>query len=215
MFQWWYRHSNVAVSLSSRFTRLLLRTLNRFILLIFQSEVNMAIPVLKCPFLSQLTLQQVRASAPHILNAGVESCPIFSQFARKISTSNVHDTGNVSTTQVSSSSSPMARPLSMDEIKAVHEKILEQRSQPFAAAHMKVSMPTMQSAFHSKKPNLYGESTPQSPVVFRVSEKSHSFFSHHLGWMRRSSVSLPEIDTDCTSPCSYRRGYHWSEPKIR
>ena len=56
----------------------------------------MAIPALKCPFLSQLTLQQVRASAPHILNAGIESCPIFSQFARKISTSNVHDTGNLS-----------------------------------------------------------------------------------------------------------------------
>jgi len=44
---------------------------------------KMAIPALKCPYLAQLTLQQVRASAPHILNAGAESCPIFGPLIRK------------------------------------------------------------------------------------------------------------------------------------
>ena len=154
----------------SRFSRTLLHTRNHFIILIFTSEVNnMAIPVLKCPFLSKLTLQQVRASAPHILNAGVESCPIFSQFARNISTSNVHDAGNVSSAQVSSSSSssPMARPLTMDEIKAVHEKVYEQRSRPFSPAHMNMSVPMMQSPFHAKKPNPYGDSKRQSSLLLQ------------------------------------------------
>jgi hypothetical protein len=109
----------------------------------------MAIPALKCPFLSQLTLQQVRASAPYILNAGVESCPIFSQFARKISTSNVHDTGNLS------SSSSMSRPLSLDEIKAVHEKLFEQRNQQHSSSKMKT---TVKTPLNKKKPNPYGES---------------------------------------------------------
>jgi len=89
----------------------------------------MTMPVRKCPFLSKLTLQQVRASAPNIFNAGVDLCPIFSQFARQISTSSVQDTGNLSsTTNISSSTS---RPLSLDEIKAVHEKLLEQKKSTF------------------------------------------------------------------------------------
>ena len=75
----------------------------------------MAIPVLKCPYLAQLTLQQVRASAPIILNAGVESCPIFSQCIRKTST----------TMNVSSNS------INFDEIKAVHEKMLKRRVPTF------------------------------------------------------------------------------------
>ena len=95
----------------------------------------MAMPARKCPFLSQLTLQQVRASAPHILNAGIESCPIFSQFARKISTTNVQDTNNLS-------SSSMSRPLSMDEIKAVHAKILERKNQQHSSSHVKPSLNT-------------------------------------------------------------------------
>jgi hypothetical protein len=74
----------------------------------------MVMPVLKCPYLAQLTLQQVRASAPYILNAGAESCPIFGQFARKISTTGVTNTLSVN---ISSSS------ISFDEIQAVHEKI--------------------------------------------------------------------------------------------
>jgi hypothetical protein len=73
----------------------------------------MAIPALKCPYLAQLTLQQVRAAAPHILNAGAESCPIFGQFVRKISTTGAHF--------------PSTN-LSFDEIKAVHEQILGQKT---------------------------------------------------------------------------------------
>lgn len=178
----------------------------------------MAIPVLKCPFLSKLTLQQVRASAPHILNAGVESCPIFSQFARNISTSSVHDAGNVSSAQVSpSSSSPMARPLTMDEIKAVHDKVYEQRSRPFSPAHMNTSVPMMQSPFHVKKPNPYGDSKRESSFALQNTwqEPFLRTFSHHLSWMRRPLVSLSESDTNCPSPRSYRSGYDWSEPKIR
>jgi hypothetical protein len=106
----------------------------------------MAMPALKCPFLSQLTLQQVRASAPHILNAGIESCPIFSQFARKISTINVPDTNNLS-----SSSSSMPRPFSMDEIKALHEKIFKQKNEENSSSNIKPSL-------NMKKPNPYGES---------------------------------------------------------
>ncbi len=100
-------------------------------------------PALKCPFLSQLTLQQVRASAPHILNAGIESCPIFSQFARKISTTNIQDTNNLS--------SSMSRPLSMDEIKAVHAKIYGRKNQQHPSSDVKPSL-------NMKKPNPYGES---------------------------------------------------------
>lgn len=75
---------------------------------------EMAMPVLKCPYLAQLTLQQVRASAPHILNAGAASCPIFGQFARQISTASVNITLS---SKIPSSS------LSFDELKAVHEKL--------------------------------------------------------------------------------------------
>jgi hypothetical protein len=75
----------------------------------------MAIPALKCPYLAQLTLPQVRASASHILNAGAESCPIFGQFLRKISTTNV----NIPSTS-----------LSFDDIKAVHEKMFGQKQIP-------------------------------------------------------------------------------------
>jgi hypothetical protein len=110
----------------------------------------MARPALKCPFLSQLTLQQVRASAPHILNAGIESCPIFSQYARKISTSNVQHSNNLS--------SSTARPLSLDEIKAVHEKILEQRNQQYLTSQVKATTPTMKTTLNDKKPSPYGES---------------------------------------------------------
>jgi len=110
----------------------------------------MAMPALKCPFLSQLTLQQVRASAPHILNAGIESCPIFSQFVRKISTTNVQDTNNLS--------SSMSHPLSLDEIKAVHEKLFEQRNQQHSSSKMKTTMPTVKTSLNKKKPNPYGES---------------------------------------------------------
>lgn len=105
----------------------------------------MAIPVLKCPYLSQLTLQQVRASASNIFNAGMESCPIFSQFARKISTSNVHDTGNISSVNTSSTS----RPLSMDEIRAVHDRLREQKNHHHSSFKVESMM---------KTPSPYGES---------------------------------------------------------
>ncbi len=96
----------------------------------------MAIPALKCPYLAQLSLQQVRASAPYILNAGAESCPIFGPLIRKISTSNVN--------------SPSTN-LNFDEIKAVHEKILGQK------ASNKIKIPT---------PNLYGESKNRNSCSF-------------------------------------------------
>jgi 5-aminolevulinate synthase len=102
----------------------------------------MALPVLKCPFLSQLTLQQVRASAPHILNAGIESCPIFSQLARKISTSAVPETSNLSS---------MSRPMSLDEIKAIHEKVYEKRN---VSAKVKAATPT---SLNTKKPSPFGD----------------------------------------------------------
>jgi hypothetical protein len=98
----------------------------------------MARPALKCPFLSQLTLQQVRASAPHILNAG------------KISTSNVQYSNDLS--------SSTARPLSLDEIKAVHEKILEQRNQQYLTSKVKATTPTIKTTLNDKKPSPYGES---------------------------------------------------------
>jgi hypothetical protein len=110
----------------------------------------MAMPALKCPFLSQLSLQQVRASAPYILNAGIESCPIFSQFARKISTTNVQDTNNLS--------SSMSRPLSLDEIKAVHEKLLEQKNQQYSSSKVKTTTSTVKASLNTKKPSPYGES---------------------------------------------------------
>lgn len=109
----------------------------------------MALPVLKCPFLSQLTLQQVRASAPHILNAGVDSCPIFSQFARKISTVQVPHTGNVS--------SMPPPPMTMDEIKAVHEKVFEQNNQQRLSDKIKRPMAAFQTAMNGTKPNPYGD----------------------------------------------------------
>lgn len=108
----------------------------------------MALPVLKCPFLSQLTLQQVRASAPHILNAGIESCPIFSQFARKISTVQVSNTSNVSS---------MPRPMSMDEIKAVHEKVLQQNNQQHLSDKVKRPMSAFRTSINLTKPNPYGD----------------------------------------------------------
>ena len=108
----------------------------------------MALPVLKCPFLSQFTLQQVRASAPHIFNAGVESCPIFSQVARKISTVQVPNTGNVSS---------MPRPMSMDEIKAVHEKVFEQNNQQHLSDKVKRPMTTFRTSINPRKPNPYGD----------------------------------------------------------
>lgn len=97
----------------------------------------MAMPVLKCPFLSQLTLQQVRASAPNILNTGMESCPIFSQFARKISTTTVQESGHATAT----------RPYTIDELKTVHERIRKVESKT----------PIFQSKYYIKKPNPYGE----------------------------------------------------------
>jgi hypothetical protein len=106
------------------------------LIFICTNRTKMAMPVLKCPYLAQLTLQQVRASAPHILTAGAESCPIFGQFARKISTLGVHNTVSVNT----SSSSP----LMFDKIKAIHEKLDEQKTSN------KVKLPTAS--------NLYGES---------------------------------------------------------
>ena len=48
---------------------------------------NMAMPALKCPYLTQCTLQQIRATAPRILTLGRESCPIFGHLVRKMSTS--------------------------------------------------------------------------------------------------------------------------------
>lgn len=117
----------------------------------------MALPALKCPFLSQLTLQQVRASAPHILNAGVESCPIFSQLARTISTVQIPNMGNVSS---------MSRPMSLDEIKAVHEKVFEQNNQQHISSKVKPPMTTFRTSIDSTKPNPYGEGKKTTLIQF-------------------------------------------------
>ncbi|CAF0923711.1 unnamed protein product [Adineta ricciae] len=74
--------------------------------------------VYKCPYLAQLTLQQVRASAPYILNTGAASCPIFGQLARQMSTA---------TTNTATSMKVSSPPPSFDEIKAAHEKIAERK----------------------------------------------------------------------------------------
>lgn len=97
----------------------------------------MALPALKCPYLAQLTLQQVRASAPHILNAGAESCPIFGQLVRRVSTANV---------SVSSSA------LSYEQVKAVHEKMLGQKTSN------QIKIPT--------KINPFGESMNIESYIF-------------------------------------------------
>ena len=62
---------------------------------------TMAMPAFKCPYLAQFTLKQIRASASNIFNTGAQSCPIFGQLIRRMSTT-----------------------LNMDEIKAVHENIV-------------------------------------------------------------------------------------------
>ncbi|CAF1216225.1 unnamed protein product [Adineta steineri] len=78
----------------------------------------MAIPALKCPYLAKLTLQQVRTSASHIFNTGAESCPIFGQFARRISTTGINNVTSMNMTST---------PLTFEEIKNAHEKILERK----------------------------------------------------------------------------------------
>ncbi|CAF1109007.1 unnamed protein product [Rotaria magnacalcarata] len=144
----------------------------------------MAIPVLKCPFLSQLTLQQVRASAPHILNAGVESCPIFSQFARKISTSNVHDTGNLS--------SSMTRPLSLDEIKAVHGKMLEHKHHQYSLSNIKPVIPNLNTSLKTNKSNLYGEIT----ISTECEDLSCPFLKSTPIAFRRVNMDLDTIEVN-------------------
>lgn len=44
-------------------------------------------PLIKCPYLTHLTVQQIRSSASTILNAGANTCPVFAQWIRR-STSN-------------------------------------------------------------------------------------------------------------------------------
>ena len=68
-------------------------------------------PVLKCPYLSQLTLQQIRAATPGILTVGAHSCPIFARFIR------------TSTTYAQHPGSKIRLPLNFDEIQTIHEKI--------------------------------------------------------------------------------------------
>lgn len=46
----------------------------------------MAMPVLKCPYLTQFTLQQIRTSAVQIFHRGRKSCPIFEPLIRMITT---------------------------------------------------------------------------------------------------------------------------------
>lgn len=108
-------------------------------------------PVRKCPFLSQYTVQQVRSSASHILKAGVESCPILSQWTRKVSTSSVQNSSSLSSTSKSSAT----RPLTIAEIKNVHDKMRDQKHQQHFSSKVK---PITSSINLTKKPNPYGES---------------------------------------------------------
>jgi hypothetical protein len=156
----------------------------------------MSMPALKCPFLSQLTLQQVRTSAPYIFNAGLESCPIFSQFARKISTSNVHDAGNLSSTNVSSSS--MSRPLTLDEIKAVHGKLLEQKNHQHASSKVKMTMPTMKTSLHTKNP--YGEII----ISAECEDLSCPFLKSTPIMLRRVSMDQDTIEVNRKLGIDYR-----------
>lgn len=79
----------------------------------------MVMPVMKCPYLAQLTLQQVKASAPYILNTGAESCPIFGHLVRRISTTRVsHGTSlNASSTRAN-----------FDDTKVFHEKLFARKT---------------------------------------------------------------------------------------
>lgn len=70
----------------------------------------MAMPALKCPYLTQFTLQQIRTSAPQILHRGRESCPIFERMIRTIVTTS---------SKISSSNIPMTM---------IHDKLLGEKS---------------------------------------------------------------------------------------
>ena len=90
----------------------------------------MATTALKCPYLAQLSVPQIRASALKLLNAGAESCPIFGQLIREISTNNV----NISSTS-----------FNFAKIKAVHEKKLEEKTSK------KIKIPTTINPFGESK----------------------------------------------------------------
>lgn len=111
----------------------------------------MVMPVLKCPYLAQYTLQQVRASATNILNSGAQSCPIFGQFARTISTT------GVSNTTALNLSSP---PIHFDELKVAHERYIERNV---------LNKGTMPTAFH-KATSPYGDSKNINELIWFVFE---------------------------------------------
>ena len=58
-------------------------------------------PALKCPYLAQFNLQQIRASASYLLSTGAQACPVFGPMARRMSTT-----------------------MNVEEIKAVHQNVL-------------------------------------------------------------------------------------------
>ena len=99
----------------------------------------MALSTLKCPYLAQLTLQQVRALSPQILNAGAQSCPVFGPFVRKISKNNINNSINFNTASPS---------VNFERTQVVHAKVFQQK------ALDEIKMP----ATTKKESNPYGKS---------------------------------------------------------
>ncbi|CAF0860018.1 unnamed protein product [Didymodactylos carnosus] len=85
----------------------------------------MATVALKCPYLAQFTLQQVRASAQNILNVGATSCPFYSTLARRSSFAS--GIQHSETTPIIPS-----MPFTHDEIMAVHKRIINEQKQSLA-----------------------------------------------------------------------------------
>ncbi|CAF2151545.1 unnamed protein product [Rotaria magnacalcarata] len=128
----------------------------------------MVIPALKCPYLAQLTLQQVRASAPNILNAGAVSCPIFGQFVRKISTTGLNNTPSLHTSSTS---------VNFDEIKVIHERMHERKTAEniakLSTARSKASSPYGEIVISTECEDLSCPFLKQTPIVLRRFNHDH------------------------------------------
>lgn len=105
----------------------------------------MALPALKCPYLAQKTLNQVRASAPHILRAGIESCPIFGQAVRQQST-----TG-----------------FSYQQIHAVHENLRRQAAVPLQTNIKKRANPYGEVIISAECEDLLCPFLKSTPITLR------------------------------------------------
>ena len=138
-------------------------------------------PVLKCPYLAQLTLQQVRASAPHILNAGAESCPIFGQVARRMST-----TGMTTATPINVSSPPPT----FDEIKAAHLKFAERKATP------KIKLSSMWNSYGESKDRVRCRYTSVLMVCLSLVTISSECGDLSCPFLKATPIALRRVNVD-------------------